>query len=56
MSTTGYIDTLAIERQARAARAEAAREIFAALMTQFARLGAAFRPAAKSQPRKGAFA
>lgn len=55
-TTTGYIDALAIERQARAARAEAAREMFAALMTQFAKLGAALRPADKSQPRNGAFA
>ena len=53
---TGFIDSTAVEQQARAARADAAREIFAALA---ARLATALRPtprAGNGQPRSGAYA
>ncbi len=56
---TGFIDSTAVEQQARAARADAAREAFAALATQFSRLFAVLRPAPRAgngQPRSGAYA
>ena len=57
---TGFIDSTAVEQQARAARADAAREAFAALATQFSRLFAVLRPARQvagnGQPRSGAYA
>ena len=54
---TGFIDSTAVEQQA---RADAAREAFAALATQFSRLFAVLRPvrqvAGNGQPRSGAYA
>ena len=54
---TGFIDSTAVEQQARAARADATPEVFAAL---FARLATALRPAPRAagngQPRTGAYA
>lgn len=60
VQAAGFIDTTAIEQQARAARADAAREAFTALAAQFVRLTNALRPAralaGNGQPRTGAFA
>lgn len=60
VQATGFIDSTAVEQQARAARAEATREIFAALAAQVTRLANALRPArplaGNGQPRTGAFA
>lgn len=57
---TGFIDSTAVEQQARAARADAAREILAVLAARFSRLFAVLRPvrqvAGNGQPRSGAYA
>lgn len=60
VQASGFIDSTAVEQQARAARADAAREVFAALAAQFTRLAIALRPAralaGNGQPRTGAYA
>jgi hypothetical protein len=60
VQATGFIDSAAVEQQARAARADATRELFAALAGQLARLATGLRPArplaGNGQPRTGAFA
>ncbi len=53
--THGFIDTTALEQQARAARANHTREAFAALAAAFVQLTKALRPArpltGNGQPR-----
>ena len=57
---SGFIDSTAVEQQARAARADVTREAFTALAAQVARLASALRPAHpradNGQPRTGAYA
>jgi hypothetical protein len=60
VKATGFIDSAAVEQQARVARAAATREVFAALAGQLARLATGLRPArplaGNGQPRTRAFA
>lgn len=60
VQAAGFIDSTAVEQQARAARADATREVFAALAAQFSQLMSALRPARQvagnGQPQTGAYA